>query len=277
MADVRARLPARLRHLSDETLRRRCREKGFFNLEKIEKDAPTESDRKLRHAFAKKHLHRTERGWLSYIQAVGDLKLFAWYPPKLQKRHRHLRVKKTWMKYSERFKPGFLRPKDWCTRKEWKEVQQVKVLGFTCSNGACWAHVCPKPWNNLRFAELMDQKFAPWLKRQFPGKREFRLLLDGERLLHAEKPREIFAKHGFKCLEEWPPRSPDMNPQENTWSLVDRTLRKEEPKGEAYEAFCERVARVNRKLPRGTACNLVKSLARRMQQVEKRKGGRTQY
>ena len=128
---IRARLPARLQYLSLEVLRQRLKEAGYKGEDKIRKDAPSEKNRKQRLAFAKEHVHRTPQGWLEYLSAVGDMKNYGWYPKRLQSKHKILRVKRTYMRKSEKYKPGFLRPESWFSKQDWKNVKKVKMLAFT--------------------------------------------------------------------------------------------------------------------------------------------------
>ena len=275
---IRARLPARLQDLSLELIRLRLKEAGYKGEDKILKEAPSEKNRKKRLAFAKEHLHRTPQGWLDYLQAVGDMKNYGWYPKRLQNKHKTLRVKRTYMKKSEKYKPGFLRPEAWFSRKDWKDVKQVKMLAFTCSTGATWAAICPTPWDNIKFADLIEKEFAPWIKAQLPEKREIRLLLDGERLMHAPQPKKVFKEQSLTVLPNWPPRSPDLNPQENAWAMVEKRLRAEEPKKETYAHFVPRLERVQiESISSETAKNLIKSMANRMEQLNDVKGGRIKY
>ena len=275
--DIKVRLPANLRELSNELLRLRLHEAGYAKETKVDKEAPTEKNRKQRMDFCHENKHRSARDWLSYLQCVGDLKWFGWYPRKLQARHQRYRCKKTWLKKSEKYKPGMLRPKEWYTKKEWKLVKKIKLLGFTCSNGTTWSCVCPTPWNNEKFATIIRDHFGPWLHRQFPGRRQYRVLLDGEKLLHAPAPTRAFEEMRMVCLSNWPARSPDLNPQENLWSWTEKELRKAEPIGESYEAFLDRLLDVHCKVPAFMCLNLISSMERRMKLLEEAKGGPIRY
>ena len=85
-----------------------------------------------------------------------------------------------------------------------------------------------------------------------------------------------FADRGISVVK-WPPRSPDLNPIENLWNLLDLRLRRrprlpgnveelwkamQEEWGEITQAQCE---------------NLVESLPRRYKAVVKAKGWETKY
>ena len=277
MREVKGKLPEELRELSCETLRLRCREAGYKVSEKIQKDVPSEAIRLKRLDFAKKHIHRSARSWLKYVHAVGDLKWYGWYPDDLQPIHKRLRVKKTYMLQSEKYKPGFLRPKEWFSKENWKKVKKVKVLGFTCSTGAKWVGACPTPWDNVKYADMLKDKVVPFLKRQFPGGRTIRLLLDGEKLLRAPAPKAVMDKNKLEFLEDWPPRSPDLNPQENVWAWTERRLRAEEPTDETYEDFLPRLMKVHKDMPAPMCRKLIMSMEKRMAKVVGNDGGPINY
>ena len=86
-----------------------------------------------------------------------DCKDFTHYPPSLMPKFRRVRARKTYMKKTERFKPGFLRPKHWFRKEDWKKIKKVKIFGLTCSNGCSWAVQCPTPWNQKAFAKLIKE------------------------------------------------------------------------------------------------------------------------
>ena len=156
-------------------------------------------------------------------------------------------------------------------------MKKVKLLAFTCSSGDKWCTVCPSPRDNERFAEIIEDDFAPWLPGIYPDKQELRILLDGERLFRAPKPKKAFADAHIKVLEDWPPRSPDFNPQENVWAWTEARLRKAEPDDEPYDDFVVRLQEVMDTVPSQMCKNPVMSMHTRMAKVLENKGGRIKY
>ena len=64
---------------------------------------------------------------------------------------------------------------------------------------------------------------------------------DGERALHSPAAKEAYASAGAPCLK-LPPYSPDMNPIENAWAVLNARMEATKPKGwEREKAFRRRV------------------------------------
>ena len=79
------------------------------------------------------------------------------------------------------------------------------------------------------------------MKRAYPGKTSFTLLLDGERLLHAPAAKRAMEEFGISVLGDWPKYSPDLNPQENVWAWAEKELRKREQARDTFTTFQRKV------------------------------------
>ena len=200
---------------------RRLAEKGYTPQMKFNKSDFSVLLRKRRLTWCKKHENKDRQAWKNYVQAVGDVKEFTWYPRELQARFKKYRAPWTYMTPAERIKPDFQRPKKWFPKKDWKKVRKQKVFGFTASNGKQLAFLVPSPWSTEIWAGLIKSKMVPWLKRSFPGRQEFRILLDSEPLLHGPAAKAVFRQYGISIEPGWPKYSADLNPQENIWSQAE--------------------------------------------------------
>ena len=63
-----------------------------------------------------------------------------------------LRAPWTYMTKAEKYKPAFVRPKQWFPRKEYKKTIKQKVFGLTTSNGKILALQVGAPKSCTRFA-----------------------------------------------------------------------------------------------------------------------------
>ena len=183
---------------------RRLAEKGYTAQEKLDKKQHSETQKKKRVAFAKKHLSKDAEAWKKYVQAVADMKIFTYYPKHLKPKHKRLRAKWTYMNAKERYQKPFQRPKRWFAGDDYKNVQKQKVFGFTSSNGKICAFLVNANYTGEMWAKDIDKKLAPFLKKCFPEKSSFRILLDGEGLLHKPVAKAAMRRHGIEVLPGWP-------------------------------------------------------------------------
>ena len=179
-------------------------EKGYTAQEKLDKKEHKEQNKKERVAFGKKHQHKDAEAWKRYMQAVADMKLFSYYPKFLRPKFMRLRAKWTYMNEKEKYQEEFQRPKKWFPGDEWKFVKKQKVFGFTTSNGKVCAFLVPANYTGEKWAKDIDRKVAPFLKKCFPDKTSFRVLLDGEPLLHKRVAKAAMSKHGITVVPGWP-------------------------------------------------------------------------
>ena len=103
----------------------------------------------------------------------------------------------------------------------------------------------------------------------------FRILVDGEPLLHTDVAKAAYAEFGLQVLPDWPKYSPDLNPQENVWSWVEEHLRRAEERPDSFETFSRKMLLVARQYPGGAA--LIPSMAERTEKVLGLKGGMSRY
>lgn len=229
---------------SRRTLIRRLAEKGFVPEEKSSK---TDLGRRLqekRVKFCRPYRDWSRDDWKSHLQAVGDFKEFTWYPRELQPKFQRLRARWTYMTKREKKLPAFQRPKKWFPPKDWKKVKKMKVFGLTTSNGKQICFEVPYGKGKCdgdKFAAHVRSKIGPFLKKSFPGKRSFNVLLDGEGLQHTPNAKRAMTGFGITTLKNWPANSPELNPQEHVWSQAEPKLREKETGHDDFEPWKKKV------------------------------------
>ena len=268
--DVHQALPRALqRKLSLRTVRNRLAEKGYVPEKKQTKAELQVECKKRRVAFCEEHQHRSGESWTRFLQACGDFKDFTYYPRTMQSRFRRYRASWTYMTKEERSKPAFQKPKRMFKRKEFKNTKKGKVFGLTTSTGKHLVLHCETPFSAEKFAALVRLRVGPFLAREFPQHRAYRILLDGEPLLHAPAATEAMAAVGIHVLPRWPGYSPDLNPQENVWPWMQRQLNARGARPHSFEAFKKAVLAVG---PRYPGEKLIASMAGRVWECLQRGG-----
>jgi hypothetical protein len=265
-------LPKKLRaKIVRRTLRRRLADKGIKPRRKLCKNDPSKALCLRRVKFAKKYEGWTKGQWRTEIQAVGDIKQFTYYPRGLYSRFKRLRASWTYMTDIEKYQSAFLRPKKWFPKKEWKLTRPQKIFGMTTSSGKVLAILIPSPFDAAKWKGLVKSKLTPFLKRTFPHRRTFKILLDSEQVFHAPEPKQAYREGGIEILPGWPKYSPELNPQENAWPSAESALReKEGGGGESFEQF-QKYALASVREYKG-ARNLVGGMVHKIEECLKTKG-----
>ncbi|KAJ3447096.1 transposable element-related [Anaeramoeba flamelloides] len=102
------------------------------------------------------------------------------------------------------------------------------------------------------------------------GKFDWTFMQDGARP-HTSKFSMNYLRKKCKVLDPWPPNSPDLNPIENLWAIMDSHLEKNRPTN--VENFIEVLYNVWEKLKWETLENLIKSMEKRILLVIQEDGG----
>lgn len=274
--DVSKALPACLQgKICLRTIRNRLKEKGYTPQPKLAKDDLQRCVREPRIAFCKANEHRSPGQWSNYLQACGDLKDFTYYPKSLKGRFARYRAPWTYMSKEEKQRPAFFRPRHMFRRKEFKQTKKGKVFGITLSTGHQRLWFVTTPFTQWVFAKLVRRQLGPFLQECFPDRTRFRILLDGEKLLHAPHAKEACDEVGIELLDSWPHYSPDLNPQENVWPWVESQLRKSECKTDTFAVFKRRLLQVGKTYP--DAAKLIPSMHDRIADCLRGKGAMTKH
>lgn len=261
--------------VSNRTVRRRLNKLTYKYLQCRRKGQVTPKDMKKRLHFARKVKRMLPanfwtEGLSFYLDGVS------WVHKTNPCRHARTCRTRTWRKPSEGLSV-------FCTAKGKKEGVGGKVARFTVAIGHgvgvvhCEQHF--KRMNGQLFADFIKQKFPEmFTKSANPRGRLF--LQDGDPSQNSAKARQAMDDLNYRVFKI-PPRSPDINPIENTFHLISKQLRRDalekQITKETFKEFSLRCKQTVESFSTSIINKTIESMGERIDLIIKGKGKRTKY
>ena len=110
----------------------------------------------------------------------------------------------------------------------------------------CCISVFLRLWTADVWAKLVKKRVGPFLKKSFPRRSAYRIILDSEPILHAPVAKAAYREWNITVEPHWPKYSPDLNPQENVWSRAEPDLRELEDGYDEFEPWQKKSTRPSR-------------------------------
>ena len=222
----------------------------------------SEKQRKARLRFAKKHAKLTAEDWDNFLFTDECPKYLFQYPnPKNDI---------VWSSQECDVLPAF----------QVKQSAKVMVWGGMTGRGPTKLHILPTGQtltSEYYINQILEKEVKPLTSRPqvtggpierklFSSKKEMTFVQDGATQTWCQKNLPNFiAKDG------WPANSPDLNPTENIWSIIDETTYKD-PAPKTMKALKRRLPFAWKNVTLDTH-----SMPRRLENVIKKKGGHSGY
>ena len=236
----------------------RVLKKGDFR-SRIQKRKPfiSKANRKKRLDFAKKYAHMPLSFWKKIVWS--DESKFELYKQKMKR--------KVWLKSNENSNLK-------CTFPTMKKADGSLML-WGCFS---WSSVgnlllTNSTLNAEKYISLLTDNLDQSLLKM-ENSNNFIFQQDNAPIHKAKKTIKYFEDSNIELLE-WPPQSPDLNPIENIWALLDKNITIENRRNR--DEFFKSLVDAWNNLSLDVLKNLVESLPRRLEAVVKSKGGNTKY
>ena len=169
-----------------------------------------------------------------------------------------------------------------CMAKGQKVGTQGKVVRIFAAISHWKGVVLAKCYTKLsrdRFAHFVIKHFQLLIEKCGPGKSNT-FLQDGDPSQNSAAARAAIAKFNLSIFTI-PARSPDLNPIENVFKILNENLRNDALKKgiytENFRQFRKRVIRTLKAIPTATIDNIIDSMNRRVDKVIQLGGTRLKY
>lgn len=161
-------------------------------------------------------------------------------------------------------------------RESTKWPARIRVWAGICSRGKTKLIRIPRNMKAQDYIDMLRKKGIPQVNKLYEGSRHGWILMqDGDGSHTARITKKILQNEGVTLLDPWPARSPDLNPIENAWVLLEQGLQKYTP--QTKEGLWRAMKKSWKKIDQDFFLNLINSVPNRLNAVIAAHGGCTKY
>ena len=265
---------AGLGHVSNMTVRRVLASKGYRCTQCRRKGQLSKKDLQTRMRFAQRCKNLPQDTWTKGISFYLDGT--SWVHKSNPSKSAKTARTRTWKKQGESLSID-------CLAKGCKEGVNGKRAKFMVAiahgKGVIGCYQYQGRLNGEQFSQIVKDTFPDlFSKSANPTNKVF--LQDGCPVQTSKVARQTWESLGYEMFAI-PPRSPDLNPIENTFHSIGKQIRKDAVTNriekETYKQFCDRVKRIVLNFNKDVIDRTIESMPRRLDAVIKGKGNRTKY
>lgn len=242
--------------LCENTIRSRIKECSELNSYwAYKKPFISVANKRKRLAWAKSHINWTPEQWRKVLWT--DESPFVL---------RFNRRKRVWRMHNERYSQN-------CLVGTIKHDKKINVWGAFCYHGIGYLHRIRGIMDGYIYLDILEDPMLASADLLF-GRENFLFQQDNDPKHTAIIVRQWFLDNNIEKID-WPAQSPDLNPIENLWSILDTMVSKRKVNNEEELFNCLNEAW--KSIPLSILHNLVDSMPRRCKVVIDAKGGNTKY
>jgi transposase len=243
--------------LCEQTIRNRIHECGFSSCFTLKKNFVNERNRKLRLKWAKNYVSWTIDQWNNVLWSDES--------PFLLRYAGRIRV---WRQRNERYK-------EFCLKGTVKHDIKINVWGCFTSSGVGDLKLIEGNMEQNQYKQILLHHMIPSISRLFPDPSNCIFQQDNDPK-HTAKVVQNWIKNVRKIqVLPWPSQSPDLNPIENLWAILDKNLKNRQCRNE--EELFQCLQHAWNALSPDMLSNLVSSMPQRCREIINNKGYPIKY
>ena len=106
--------------------------------------------------------------------------------------------------------------------------QSIKFWGCLSTFGLGNIVKIERNMNGLQYSKILSDNLNESIQRmeiekEFPSD-EIKIFQDHDPKHDSRIAREFFSYYDYKLIEEYPPSSPDLNPKEDLWAIINKQV-----------------------------------------------------
>lgn len=162
--------------------------------------------------------------------------------------------------------------KEFCVKTVKHGGGHVMVWGCFSANGLGPLHRINGIMDRWVYKNILEDVMLPYAEWEMPIRWTFQQDNDPK---HTSRVVKTWFEHNNINVMKWPPQSPDLNPIENLWSIVDKNIDRNNVKNS--DDFFIRLQSAWNNITQDTIDHLIESMPRRCKAVIENKGFATKY
>jgi|1186.fasta_scaffold111665_1 transposase len=242
--------------VSKRTVQRTLHEKGYSGHAAKKKPLISEKNRKKRYGWC-----RMRKNWITEWEKI------IWSDESRYELFNNDSNNWVWRKKDERYKVDCLKPTV-------KNSIGIMVWGCFCNNKLGPLVLIEGTLNSDRYIELLEEYLLSFLNNLSI---EVYIFQDDNAPCHASIKTKTWKETNLIENLPWPAQSPDLNPIENLWDILERRVRKHKPTPTNKNDFFTVLKEEWYKIDESQLIRLVKSMPNRINTAIKSKGNPTKY
>jgi len=243
-------------NVSRWTVARRIRESGdFASYWAAQKPFLREKNRVHRLKWCQEHQDWTKEQWHRVLWS-DESPFVLRYPGK----------KRVWRKTGERYSQR-------CTQATVKHDVKIMIWGCFAGDKLGPLHLIEGIMDQHVYRDILETYVRPTVNDMFGGENYY-FQQDNDPKHKSKRCQEYLAYNNITTIE-WPAQSPDLNPIENLWSILDQNTR--DRKVNSKTELFEHLRQAWLELPKSLLTDLVNSMPRRIAAVIEANGMATKY